>query len=675
MSVPTLSSSFVAATSSSMGTATAKPVVTGRGPVDLTSSTDESGEAGSSAPAVSGIQFSIGGSSATQRKSRWSSKDPASALFKQDTAESKLASQTAAPPAPAHNAYAAAQSPYGYAAATPAASTAWAQWQQQQQATASAAAFNAYNPQQSAAAAAPAATPAAAPASASANYWADKPGLLEYVDRSLAQCPAHLKPQTETYLRDLMTRVMKEGHGNVIWATEPLAHLQVLGNVAQAKAKAAAVAAALAPAASGGGKYVNFLAQQQQQHQHHQKGFKGTSSNTQPLGPRRSVPTGESKEEGEDSDDEQYIPLGKGKKRAWGATDDKNGHVGKKSKKNKGAGGKGQPAYDAVDLAKQSDRASRFRDYNESVARSSNDGFKNPIQRHTFTAERGSGGFGDEDVELDWSSLHIQGTCQRLEKRYLRLTQAPDPADVRPEPVLQRSLQMVLDKWRQAAPAASAPNPDHLHDYKYTCEQLKSIRQDLTVQHCIHSPLTISVYEHHARIALEVGDFSEYNITQTQLKNLYFDNPDQRHNQVEFVSYRILYNLITNNQSALNAMLREIQTARIDQAKERGDAVASVEPLLSPTSRSAPTDPLSLAFAVSMAALQKDYYNFFRLYRSLPFQGPQILRPFVVSLRFSALTTLMRAFKPGKVTLDFMHRSEQTRTRAHVPARVCQWCA
>jgi hypothetical protein len=32
--------------------------------------------------------------------------------------------------------------------------------------------------------------------------------------------------------------------------------------------------------------------------------------------------------------------------------------------------------------------------------------------------------------DLDWDALTIKGTCQEIEKRYLRLTSAPDPATV-----------------------------------------------------------------------------------------------------------------------------------------------------------------------------------------------------------------------------------------------------
>ena len=78
----------------------------------------------------------------------------------------------------------------------------------------------------------------------------------------------------------------------------------------------------------------------------------------------------------------------------------------------------------------------------------------------------------DSGADFDLDSLKIVGTCQKLEKDYLRLTSAPHPSVVRPEPVLRKAVQLIKKKW-----AAEEV------DYVYMCSQLKSLRQDLTVQH------------------------------------------------------------------------------------------------------------------------------------------------------------------------------------------------
>ena len=111
--------------------------------------------------------------------------------------------------------------------------------------------------------------------------------------------------------------------------------------------------------------------------------------------------------------------------------------------------------------------------------------------------------------EMKMRDAAAVGTNESLEKTYLRLTEAPSMATVRPPRVLARALNMVKAKW------------DANRDYECAKDQLKSIRQDLTVQHVRDGALVRETYQTHARVALECSDLAEYNQCQAVLKTLH----------------------------------------------------------------------------------------------------------------------------------------------------------
>ncbi|KAK2808141.1 hypothetical protein FQN49_008749, partial [Arthroderma sp. PD_2] len=201
----------------------------------------------------------------------------------------------------------------------------------------------------------------------------------------------------------------------------------------------------------------------------------------------------------------------------------------------------------------------------------------------------------------------VIGRCQVLEKRYLRLTAAPNPDNVRPLSVLRKSLDLLKKKWKQE------------NNYGYICDQFKSLRQDLTVQH-LKNEFTVLVYEIHARIALEKGDLGEYNQCQTQLQGLYPMNLGGH--PMEFKAYRILYFIYTRNRTAINSALSDLTPA------EKADPA------------------VSHALEVRSALALGNYHRFFQLYLDTPNMGAYLMDMFVERERLSALACICKAYKP-----------------------------
>ena len=218
----------------------------------------------------------------------------------------------------------------------------------------------------------------------------------------------------------------------------------------------------------------------------------------------------------------------------------------------------------------------------------------------------------------------VVGTCQVLEKQYFRLTSAPNPSQVRPEPILRQTLDLLKKKWKKEG------------NYGYICDQFKSMRQDLTVQR-IKNEFTVTVYEIHARIALEKGDLGEYNQCQTQLRALYAQKLGG--NPVEFKAYRILYFIHTSNRTALNDVLADLTTAEKEEKA------------------------IKHALDVRSALALGNYHRFFRLYLDTPNMGAYLMDMFVVRERLAALSNICKAYVSFFPTFESSTNSLQIQAR------------
>lgn len=215
----------------------------------------------------------------------------------------------------------------------------------------------------------------------------------------------------------------------------------------------------------------------------------------------------------------------------------------------------------------------------------------------------------------------IVGRCTDLEKKYYRLTSEPDPNKVRPQPVLQKSVQFLIDQL-------------DVKPYSYIKDQFKSIRQDMTVQH-LKNNFTLYVYETNSRISIKNNDLGEFNQCLTQMEYL-FDSgeltiKDLNVIELEFRCYRNLYLLIVENHSAVLDMKLKLFMRNYTSPLELA--------MLNLT---------NLSFSLQLSMIEGDYFTFFKIvdqFSTLDLAYHLINMFIVEKCRIKFLHTISKAYR------------------------------
>lgn len=246
--------------------------------------------------------------------------------------------------------------------------------------------------------------------------------------------------------------------------------------------------------------------------------------------------------------------------------------------------------------------------------------------------------FGFENKNnLDFSQLKIIGTCTVIEKPYFRLTSEPQSCDIRTLATIKQAFKLLMIRWK------TKPKKDYL----YVGGQFKSIRQDLRVQH-IRSKLTVDVYEENAKICLEVGDFSEYNQCQAQLKELYLISNDYCQNMLLFLSYRLLYESVTKNFASVSSIIKSQKIyLRTSSSLNKYSFAYQSERM---------RKHMQNVIQIIRALYKMDYYNFFRIYQILNKYAQYILDQILFKIRYKTVLKIIVSYLVTKYSVKDMSK-------------------
>eukprot|EP00545_Synedropsis_sp_CCMP1620_P009434 CAMPEP_0119009662 /NCGR_PEP_ID=MMETSP1176-20130426/4517_1 /TAXON_ID=265551 /ORGANISM="Synedropsis recta cf, Strain CCMP1620" /LENGTH=390 /DNA_ID=CAMNT_0006962217 /DNA_START=126 /DNA_END=1298 /DNA_ORIENTATION=- len=247
-----------------------------------------------------------------------------------------------------------------------------------------------------------------------------------------------------------------------------------------------------------------------------------------------------------------------------------------------------------------------------------------------------SGRVNDDAKPSAAASGKIVGKSTKLEKNYFRLTTFPKEKDVRPLPILQKSLELIKNRYIKE------------EDFEWANDQLKAVRQDMTVQG-IRTNFVLDVYETHARILLEHGDLNEFNQCQSMVRSLTIHGGDDvlekedekvvdpwntsnqdeekllkqtEEHRDEFGAYQLLYSLVQNSWFDL--------TTALGVAPPRSTGHVSCQH----------------AVLVVKAVIHTDYHTFFRLYESSPHLSAYLMDFLVKRVRNEAYDRIVASYRP-----------------------------
>eukprot|EP01117_Protostelium_nocturnum_P011830 TRINITY_DN4310_c0_g2_i4.p1 TRINITY_DN4310_c0_g2~~TRINITY_DN4310_c0_g2_i4.p1 ORF type:complete len:382 (-),score=137.55 TRINITY_DN4310_c0_g2_i4:40-1185(-) len=239
------------------------------------------------------------------------------------------------------------------------------------------------------------------------------------------------------------------------------------------------------------------------------------------------------------------------------------------------------------------------------------------------------------------NDIEFIGTCTIMEKEYMRLTSKPISSLVRPQKLIEEWLPLLTQRFEEKEV-----------NYNYFSDQMKSIRQDLTVQN-IKNSFLCRVYFDHMKAASTNNDMQEFLVCLACLENLGVDQILSLSQQAKVLSCRLLTCYLQEDRETLNELVNQSKRSQMNHKHLK----------------------YSLNLILSLNSFQ-NYHQFFRMANDTKNSLLLFLSSSISAkvLRRNSLEIICKAYRPS-VPLSFVSEELGFDGSDHLKSCLQQWDA
>lgn len=245
----------------------------------------------------------------------------------------------------------------------------------------------------------------------------------------------------------------------------------------------------------------------------------------------------------------------------------------------------------------------------------------------------------NNNEESKYLNSQFIGTSPIKPKSYFRLTSMPKESEVRPKSLLIEWFNELMSERQN-------------HSYSYLLDQLKGIRQDVSIQNLLKDEFVISLYSQNLSLALENSDWSEFAICLSQLLDFIFPSNSNNNNNEKQEKEEI--NSFSSERKNEFIALRILWFSFASWKQQLATSFELSNFLIQLNNEQIQSKTISIVLKMCLCLFTFDYNHFFKLLAQIENRDIQNLCKYITQqFRIQCTSIICKVYSPTKIPLDF----------------------